>query len=76
MSRTRNKQRFSRHYRPALLRFLENKAVRRAAHCAVASEARESQLTDEMVEVLADLHEERGHLVLAEQLRRGRNSHI
>jgi hypothetical protein len=74
MSRSTHSQKHSRHW-PARRRFLRasaHRAERHALRSAMHLEAREPLVSEELCEVLADLHEEAGRLSLAELLRRGR----
>lgn len=75
MSRSRNSynRRYSRRYRPSVFNTFEKKAERREVHQAVDDELRDAKEKDELLEVLADFHEEHGRFTLAERLRRGRN---
>lgn len=73
MSRSRRRSHLSRHYRPAVVRFLEKKGARRAVQVRVSAELRLAFEAEDLLEVLADFHEEHGRFGLAEQLRRGRD---
>jgi hypothetical protein len=74
MSRSAQRPKVSRHWPAArrTLRACERRAERHALHAAMHLEAREPLVSEELCEVLADLHEEAGRPRVAELLRRGR----
>lgn len=74
MSRSRSSARFR--LQTARERFVEKKGERRAVKVAVDDELRETRAPEELLEVLADFHEEHGRFELAERLRRGRDPSV
>jgi hypothetical protein len=76
MSRSFRSLRHSRRYRPAQLRTFEQRSARRAVHQVLVDERRLAGEDPDWLEVLADYHEERGRLCLAQRLRRGRDARV
>lgn len=74
MSRSFRRHRLGRHFRAREYLDFESKAERRAAHVGLVSEVRQAGEPEDWLDVLADFHEENGRFVLAERLRRGRDS--